>query len=345
MAAFSRNSVIRQAQEAVHTALTSESGYQGPNTGPRAHKRILVVFVAADITNGGIAGVAQGVTRAAGAIGWKLRILDGQASVAGRRRAMRQALALHPGGIILGGFDATEQKAALTQAAARHIPVVGWHSGTRPGPDRPAGLFTNVTTDPLDVARLAANYAIAQSRGKAGVVIFYDSEFRIAIAKARAMKQQIERCSGCSVLSMQDVPIASEQQRMPPLVASLVRKYGSRLSYLLAINGNYFVGAAAALFTLGKPGSGPPFGVAAGDGDAAEFGRIRSHNYQTASVAEPLYLQGWQLVDELNRALAKQPPSGYVAPPRLITASNVPSGGVFDPSTHYPENYRRIWSP
>lgn len=40
------------------------------------------------------------------------------------------------------------------------------------------------------------------------------------------------------------------------------------------------------------------------DGDASEFERIRSGDYQRASIAEPLYLQGWQLIDELNRARA-----------------------------------------
>ncbi len=44
--------------------------------------------------------------------------------------------------------------------------------------------------------------------------------------------------------------------------------------------------------------------MAAGDGDAAEMQRIRSDNYQAATVAEPIDLQGWQLVDEVNRALA-----------------------------------------
>ena len=81
----------------------------------------------------------------------------------------------------------------------------------------------------------------------------------------------------------------------------------------------------------------------AGEGDESEFARIRGGSYQKASVAEPLNLQGWQLIDELNRARARQPPSGYVAPPTLITQSNVPNGPVFDPASGYRENYLRIW--
>ena len=89
----------------------------------------------------------------------------------------------------------------------------------------------------------------------------------------------------------------------------------------------------------------PPFSVAAGDGDASEFGRIRAGSYQEATVAEPLYLQGWQLIDEINRARAGQPPSGYVAPPHLVTRADVPGGPVFDPPGGYRANYLRIWHP
>ena len=184
---------------------------------------------------------------------------------------------------------------------------------------------------------------IAYSGGTAGVVIFYDSEFHIAVEKAQAMKAEIQKRKRCSVLAMENVPIREAQTRMPVLAATLVRRYGTKLTDMLAINGNYFAGSGAALLALGISGSAPPFAVAAGDGDASEFARIRSGNYQAASVAEPLYLQGWQLIDEINRALAHQPASHYPAPPRLITKADVPSGGVFDPSTSYRQDYRRLW--
>jgi ribose transport system substrate-binding protein len=335
--------VVRRARADVHRHLISLAGYRGPSGGPRAQPPRPVVFVAADLTNGGIAGVARGVQQAARVIGWPLEILDGRASVVGRRRALRQALALRPGGIVLGGFDATEQRAAIRRARALGIAIVGWHAGPRPGADARIGLFTDVTTDPAAVARLAARYAIADSNGTARAVIFTDSQFAIATAKARIMATELHTCGRCAVLALVDTPIAQTQQRMPGIVSSLLRRYGPRLGYLLSINGAYAAGARAALVDAGRRGTDPPYSVAAGDGDAAEFARIRGGDYQRASVAEPLYLQGWQLIDELNRARAGQPPSGYVPPPRLVTQTNVPAGGVFDPPSGYREAYRRIW--
>ena len=334
---------VQRAQVMVARALDTTGDYRGPRRGPPAQRPGLIVFVAANLSNGGIAGVAQGVEQAARAIGWPLRILDGQASPQGQTAALRLALTLKPAGIILGGFDAAGQQAALRQAQARGIPVVGWHSAARPGPDPGAGLFTNVTTDPAEVARLASSYVIAKSGGAAGVVILTDSEYAIETYKADVMASALKQCRHCSVLEVIDTPIANAQINVPAVINSLLVTYRKHFTYLLAVNGAYITGARVALFGAGVQGDQPPFSVAAGDGDATELERIRAGEYQQATVAEPLYLQGWQLVDEINRGRAGQPPSGYVAPPHLVTQANVPNGEVFDPPSGYRKNYLRIW--
>jgi ribose transport system substrate-binding protein len=337
------DAAVRQAQADVARALSSPTGYRGPPRGPRAQRGGLVIFVAGDLTNGGIAGAALGVQQAARAIGWQLEIRDGQGTTAGQTRVLRDALRLKPTGIVLGGFDATAQTLALRRAGVLGIPVVGWHAGTRPGPDRQAGLFTNVSTDPGAVARLAADYAIARSHGTAHVVIVTDRRYPIAAYKADAMAAEIRRCRGCAVLDIVNAPIDLAQQQMPAIVSSLLQRFGPRFRYMLTINGIYIGGALAAFVNAGRRGGDPPFAIGAGDGDASDFERIRAGDHQTASIAEPLYLQGWQIVDELSRARARQPPSGYIAPLRLITRADVPDGVVFDPPSGYRANYRRIW--
>jgi ribose transport system substrate-binding protein len=337
--------VLADAKKRVADSLSGGAGFTPPATGPAAQKKGgTIAYVAADLTNGGVNTVGKAVTEAGAAIGWKVDVIDGKGSAQGRTSALNQAIALKPVGIVLGGFDATEQSAAIKQATDLGIPVVGWHAGPESGPIASAGLFNNVTTDPLQVSWLAAAYAIAQSDGKAGVAVFTDSQYQIAVRKADAMRDYVKLCTGCSVLSYEDSPIAEADSRMPALISSLLQQHGDKLTYLLAINGNYFGGAKSALRDAGKPAAGPPYSVAAGDGDAAEFQRIRTSDYQAATVAEPMPLQGWQLVDELNRAIAKQPASGFVAMPALITKDNVPSGDVFDPSSGYRDIYKKIWA-
>ena len=67
---------------------------------------------------------------------------------------MTQAIALKPDGIILGTIDAAEQAPIIEQAVAAGIKVVGWHAGPGPGKiEAVPGVFTNITTDPNEVAK------------------------------------------------------------------------------------------------------------------------------------------------------------------------------------------------
>lgn len=87
------------AKKKVEVATMSKSTWDGPTTGPKAAAGKTIVFVAADLKNGGILGVSKGVEEAAAAIGWKVRVIDGQGSVSGRTAALNQALALKPGAL------------------------------------------------------------------------------------------------------------------------------------------------------------------------------------------------------------------------------------------------------
>lgn len=333
---------VEFSKNLVETSLSASEGFTPPNTGPAAQQEgAHIAYVGSDLTNGGINTVLTGVEEAADAIGWTVDSYDGKATAQGRADALNQAIAAQPAAIILGGFDPTEQATTIQQATDAGIPVLGWHAGSEAGPGN--GLFTNVSTDPLTVSQLAAAYAVADSDGKAGVAIFTDGQYDIAVLKADAMQAYIKACADCSVLSYQDSPIAEADQRMPGIISNLLQSDGDKLTYLLAINGNYFGGAQQALRAAGKDPAGPPKSVAAGDGDAAEFQRIRSVDYQAATVAEPLLLQGWQLVDEANRALAGEAPSGFIASPALITKDNVPDGDTYDPDSGYRDIYLQVW--
>ena len=287
--------------------------WDGPTSGPKAAAGKKIVFVAADLKNGGILGASEGVKEAAAAAGWTVTVIDGQGSVSGRTAAMNQALTLKPDGIVAGGFDTKEQQVAFDAAAKSGAIVVGWHSGTRPGPEPEAGIFANVTTSPQEVSDTAAYEAIADSKGKAGVVIFTNSQYEIAVFKAKAMEAAIKKCGGCTVLEYVDSPIAESSQRMPQLTTTLLQKYGDKWTYSLAINDLYFDFMGPSLAAAGKQGDGPPKAISAGDGSESAFQRIRAKQYQMGAVPEPLNEQGWQLVDELNRGFNKAPWSGFIS--------------------------------
>lgn len=320
--------------------------FDGPADGPAGAADKTIVVLAADMKNGGVLGVTNGVEEAAEKIGWNVRVLDGAGSVQGRTAAFGQAIALQPDGIIINGFDAVEQQAALDQVVSAKIPMVSWHSGPKIGCDAPGGIFANVSTDAMTVSEEAAKWAVDDAGGKPGVVIFTDSTYQIAIDKADRIKETIEAMGG-KVLEYVDTPIADTSSRMGPLTTSLLQKYGSEWTHALAINDIYFDFMGPALATAGISGDGSPKAVAAGDGSESSFQRIKTGQYQSITVAEPLNLQGWQLVDELNRAIQGEECSGYVTAPAVVTMEGAKAMGdspIFDPENGYREAYSKIWS-
>lgn len=334
--------IVAASKELVANSLSAAEGFTPPSDGPEAQKPgATIAYVGSDLTNGGVNAVATGMEEAAAVMGWTVNVYDGKASAQGRTAAFSQAIAAKADAIIIGGSDPTESASSIEEATAAGIPVLGWHAGENTGPGN--GLFTNVSTDPLQVSQIAAAYAVADSDGKAGVAIFTDGQYAIAVKKAEAMQAYIQACETCEVLSYNDSPIADANSRMPGLISNMLQKDGDKLTHLLAINGNYFGGAQQALRAAGSDPAGPPKSVAAGDGDPAEFQRIRNVDYQAATVAEPLLLEAWQLIDETNRAFAEVDPSTFVPAPGLITEENVPSGDVFDPASDYRDVYTEVW--
>ena len=102
--------------------------------GPKAVAKKTVVYVAGDMRNGGILGVAHGLKEASDVI-WAGPIArsTARAPSRGRLRRLSQAIALKPDAIVVGGSDAVQQKAGLDEAAKQGIVIVGWHAGPKPG--------------------------------------------------------------------------------------------------------------------------------------------------------------------------------------------------------------------
>ncbi|MGW5547370.1 substrate-binding domain-containing protein, partial [Streptomyces sp. NPDC003998] len=316
--------------------------WNGPTSGPAAVSGKTIVYVAQTMTNPGVAGVANGVRDAARVIGWNVRVIDGGGSPAGIQAAMSEAVALRPSGIVIGGFDPGSTSQQVAQANAAGIPLVGWHAVASPGPSRRPELFTNVTTRVEDVARISAQWIISLSNGRAGVVLITDASIPFARQKSELIRKELATCAGVRLLAYENIPIPDASSRTPREISTLLSRFQSRWTYSVAINDLYFADAAPAFRAAGKQGAGPPFNIGAGDGDPSAFQRINTRQYQAATVPEPLSQQGWQIVDEFNRAFSARPASGYVAPVHVSTAANSAGATTWDPPG-YREAYRRIW--
>jgi ribose transport system substrate-binding protein len=333
-------------EKRVEAASKANPPWEGPRSGPAGVEGRTIAMVCEDLRNGGILGVAQGVREAAGVMQWKINVFDAMGTSAGRDRAAADALASAPDGLILVGADAKVMALRLAPLAGRGVPIVGWHVGPKAGPMVGKSVKMNVSTDPLEVARITASAACVASKGQAGVVIFTDSNFEIAMTKANVMADMIRTCKKCTLLEIRAVAISRSAERISEVTRELLTRYGHRWRYALAINDIYFDYAVPELIKAGEAARGIRF-LSAGDGSPSAFMRIQAGAFQTGTVAEPLNMHGWQLVDELNRLLAGRPVSGYIVPVHLVTPENVMyDGGLrlqYDPDNGYRSIYRHIW--
>ncbi|MER6123200.1 substrate-binding domain-containing protein [Streptomyces sp. NPDC001795] len=333
---------MARARTSVHQAEEPRTAWNGPTTGPKVVRGRSVIYVAQTMTNPGVAGTVQGAREAANTVGWKFDVIDGGGTPTGIQAALSQAIALKPSGIVLGGFDPKATSQQVAKANAENIPLIGWHAVDLPGPSKNPKLFANITTNVGDVARITADWIIAQSYGHAGVVIFTDASIPFAKNKSDLISKQLATCSGVRLLADENIPIPDASVLTPQKVSSLLYRLGSRWTYSAAINDLYFADAAPAFRAAGRKGAGPPHNIGAGDGDPSAFQRINSREYQAATVPEPLSQQGWQMIDEFNRAFAGAPASGYVAPVHVATDENTGGRTAWDP-VGYREAYRKIW--
>jgi ribose transport system substrate-binding protein len=336
---------LANAQKAVAASVAVKAPWDGPKSGPKAAKGKTLIYVAQTMQNGGVAGAAAGVKEAAKAIGWKVRVIDGQGTPAGISSAMSQAVTLKADGIIVGGFDPATTKAEISAAKAAKIPVIGWHAAATSGPQASLGLFSNVTTLRADVSKVSADWVIADSKGTGGVVIFTDSSIPFAEGKSQEIKAEVETCNSLKILEYANIPIGdSISTLVAAKTTALVAQFGDQWTHSISINGGlYITPMAAALRAAGKSGTGFPHNVGAGDGSADEYARIAAGDFQSVTVPEPLTMQGWQIVDEFNRAFSKQKASGYVPVVHLVTKANAGNSTVWDPQNGYRTEYKKIW--
>ena len=328
------------------TAATAPGGgaWDGPTSGPAAVKGKKVVFVSLTQNSSGNADASKGAGDAAKLLGWDFTVIDGKGDATDTANALQQAIALKPDGIAIFA-DASSLQDPIKTANAQGITVIGLHATALPGPYPDLGVFFNIQGDPRNVGKIQGEWAIADSNGTARVVILTHNEYKIAETKSDATKAAVEKCTGCKVLDVANSPASQADQRMAQLTTSWVQRFGPPL-YITSVGDNDFDFAVPVLRAGGlKPEDAKLIGA---DGTRSAYDRLhKGDQYQAMTVSEPVELQAYQAIDEFNRAFNKQPPSGFVQPPYIVTAQNVNAEGgdknVFIPSNDYVKHYLANW--
>jgi ribose transport system substrate-binding protein len=336
--------VVAEARRNVAERSGPQTVWDGPTTspGPQPGKRI--AYLSSNEANDASREWAEAVEAAGGKVGWEVTIIDGRGSPKTWLEGYNQAIALKVDGIITDA-DIASMQDAVREGARQGIVLVGIHGWAFPGPNKELGVYYNIQQDPREIGAAQADWIIAHSGGKARAVVTTHCEYQIACTKANATRDRLQQCKGCEVLELSNSPIAEVAQRQPALVTAWVQRYGTPL-YITSVadyTADYQVPALRA-------GGVDPEDVilVSADGNRSAYERIRAGDqYQLVTASEPYRLQGYQAVDELNRAFHGAEPSGWHQKPYLVTPQNVNAEGgdrsTFIPGNDYERRYLEMW--
>ncbi len=333
-----------KANAKVAKASQRQNHWDGPVVGPRLMNKKRVVFIGGDMMNTVISDLYKSTKEAAAQGGWEILLIDCRGACYTGQPVINQAVGMKPDGIILAGVDVASQAKGLAKAQEKKIVVVGWHAQSKPGPVD--GFFTDVGNNPHDAGQIAALFGVTEASSRMGMVILTDNSTPYMAAKSAAAVEIIKQCESCRLLSVEEVPVNEAQIKLPATLDDLVRRYGSKWTHVLAVSDTYFdvmeKPAVAAVIAGNKLK-----GISAGDGSVSAYQRVRGGAIQIGTIPEPVSMQGWQLVDELNRAFSAVVPSGFVMPVHLVSDQNIAFDGgfknMFDPDNDYRNQYKKYW--
>lgn len=340
--------VQAQPVENCHLAHSQkEVDWELPLNSPTVKNKKTIAFIASDMRNGGVESVAIGVAEAMSLLGWHLVIFDGKGTGLGQSTALLKAELIDVDGFILGGIDEKQQYEYIERLSQQKKPIIGWHSSESIELSDESFLFANITTNAAIVGRKAACYAIANAKKPIKAVIFTDNDFAIARIKTQAMIDVFENCVDCEILAIENISLSRDRTSLSKKIYGIMESYKNDITHFMSINDIYFDYLQAILEGTNVENSKNFQAISAGDGSQEAYQRIKQNSFQKATVPEPLSLQGWQIVDELNRSFNGLEASGYSAPLVVVDKENIAlyidMNYIFEPRIDYRSHFKRFW--
>src|SRR6516165_7213722 len=157
---------VSDAKAAAAKYAGPQTTWEGPTKAPKPDKGKKVVFLSGDEQNDISHLYGVYIKQAGEKLGWSVTIIDGKGSPTSWLAGMNQAIALKPDGIALFADGASLQD-PIKAGVAQGIKFVGLHAAGYPGPQLDINLFVNIQEDPREIGKAEADWAIADSNGKA----------------------------------------------------------------------------------------------------------------------------------------------------------------------------------
>jgi ribose transport system substrate-binding protein len=344
-----------QAMQATQAAISGT--YHEPSAQPRPAapgKKLAVISSGQNAISSLVP--ASAVMEAAKVIGWDAKLYDGKLDPKSWPGLVAQAVASGVAGIVLVAVDCPAVAQPLAEAKAKGIKIVGIFAFDCNDPlfggNGPALFSSYVDFGPPvnrnidDFSDLygadQANTMIAQTDGKAKVVLVTDNEFTSIRHVIQGFRNTIAKCATCSIVGEVDIKAAD---LTTPNAAAAVLKVLQDHPEANAVKSPYTAATLAAVSpAVMKTNRAASLYVMGGEGFEPELDLIRKHQGVSAVTIIPSDWYGWAAVDTMNSLFIGQEPADSGLGWQLIDDEvNPPSNNAYKPTIDFRTAYRTAW--
>jgi ribose transport system substrate-binding protein len=337
-ASSSGSSSLASFQQAAQAAERPTS-WEGPSTSSPAAKNKTMAVILCASTAEGCVRIGNGAKEAAQALGWNVKVLDGQGQASVTRSAMLQAISQKVDGIMLVAINSKTVGDAMARARAAKIPVVSVVGGNTTGTTG-SDVFAEPDARALKAGGQLGNWVVADSGGNAKIAMFHAPEFTDSVKRYNGSKQVFDQCSGCKIVSDQSYTAATAAQQIPLMIKSTLQAH-PEINHVWIDIGGYGALGVQAVDELGRRSK---VKLVSFDCNLLDLKNISQDNVQPACEGLALEDGGWGGVDELNRAFNNAQPASDFIPIRVITkASMPPTGKPWLGDFDFRANYKQLW--
>jgi ribose transport system substrate-binding protein len=253
---------------------------------------------------------------AAEKLGWDATVVDGKLDPSVWNSLARQAAADGQDALILVATSPALMSEGLAQVEKAGMPVV---LVFQPHFDGAPELDGYVTVNHEEDGDLLGKYMIADSGGKANVLVLDSPEYPESVMRNEAVVASLEdNCGDCTV-TRQDFSAATMAQRLAGQVTSLLQQ-NPDVDYVFV---PYDAAGSFIAQGIRQAAKSSDVQFVSAEGDPSAFERIKNGE-QAATMAGSQQYMGWLAVDTIARLLAGAPTEKTLyVPERLITEDNV----------------------
>jgi ribose transport system substrate-binding protein len=329
--------VVQSAKDYVKRMSAMPSEWPGSKTSPKAAQgKSVVIISCAQASNCSID--SQSAFDAATELGWKATIVDGKGDPSIYNASIRNAVNAKADGIINISVPTALVQDGLRYAAEHKVPVINASDIT----SRDPLVFGNVEHPGTVQGEMLGQWIIADSEGKAGVVILRDDEFPGIKEKEDNVSQVLKTCAGCKILDEVRLTIqqATTPSTMQQQVQSLLARFGKDVNYIVAPFGTIDGLVAPAL----RGANRTDVKIVGYDGNKQQMQLCQQGKVNAIAVTMFTWT-GWGAVDQLNRAFQGEKPAPQLVPAFLMTKDTCTGTKMAqDVSTFdYKAEYRKLW--